>query len=172
MSYVKKVLVEGEQVRYVARVAWALYLPGIILCLVALLCGWYLPGLDREWIWLWKISITLEQFIPINRTAEFISYAFFIPGAIWVLKIYTIAAFTELVVTDRRVIAKVGITETQTTEIDRQKIAGVEVRQTVTGQMFNFGYVTLRGYSGWIGNLPPLQRPFEFQKAINEFMQG
>ena len=38
--------------------------------------------------------------------------------------------------------------------------------------LINFGYVTLRGYSDWIGNLPPLQAPFQFQKAINDFIRG
>jgi hypothetical protein len=167
MGYVDKVLVDGEQVLYRARVSWALYLPGFALCLLSLILGWGLPDLDRRWSWLWSVSRAVGQWIPLTHAAAVISYGVFAVGVVWVLKIYTLCAFTELAVTDRRVIAKIGITQTTTIEIDRNKIASVEVHQDVWGQMFRYGRVTLRGFSSIIGHLPPLSRPFDLQKIIN-----
>lgn len=172
MSYVSKVLVDGEKVLYHARVTYALFLPGFALCGFSIIAGYLLHGLDRQWRWLWKMSFMLEQFMPLSRTAEFVSYGIFAIGTIMVMKVYTIYAFTELAVTDRRVIAKVGVTETRTTEIDRHKIAGVTIDQSITGKMLNYGFVTLRGYSGHIGNMPPLSNPYKFQKIINDYTSG
>lgn len=172
MSYVSKVLVGGEKVIYHARVTYALFIPGFAVCGLSVLIARLLPIVQQSWRWLWKVSFMLADFLPEGGIAALISYIIFITGAAMVLRVYTIYAFTELAVTDRRIIAKMGVTKTRTTEIDRHKIAGVTIDQNMIGQMLNYGFVTLRGYSGHIGNMPPISKPYELQKVINDYTAG
>lgn len=166
-SYVKRVLLPGEQVLYWGRVTWVMYLPGILLCLLAIWTAKVLPGADERSYTLHRLSRSLSSWLPVEYTAELIIYGLFAVAIALILRAYVICSYTELAVTDRRVIAKMGVTNVVTTEIDRHKIAGVIIQQGIYGMMFGYGKIVLRGYSGHIGGLPPLSKPYELQKVIN-----
>ena len=73
---------------------------------------------------------------------------------------------TEIVVTDKRIIHKVGWFAHRSEEMNITKIETVEVRQGVMGGIFGYGTVLIKGTGGgW----EPLQRvalPLELRNAI------
>lgn len=169
MEYVKRVLLPKETVLYWGKVSPAIYIPGIVLCGLAIASAKYLPGAADRYGWLWQLRQAMLSVSPylVTNMAYIVTGALFFFGVVSILNSFAIAFSTELAVTNRRVIAKFGITSTITTEIDRHKIAGVVIHQSLLGKLFNYGRITLRGYAGNISNMPPISRPYDFQKYVN-----
>jgi uncharacterized membrane protein YdbT with pleckstrin-like domain len=74
---------------------------------------------------------------------------------------------TETDVTDRRVVHKTGFINRHTFEISLDKIASVEVDQSIPGRLLNYGNVTIVG----MGEMPPqpiktIASPLAFRSAI------
>lgn len=63
--------------------------------------------------------------------------------------IYTVKFFnTELAVTNKRVVGKVGVFNTSALDAPLNKIQNVSVKQTLFGKIFNFGQVRLDTAAG------------------------
>src|SRR5476649_1029525 len=73
---------------------------------------------------------------------------------------------TELVVTDKRIIAKTGLMTVMTVEMDRNRVSGVTVQQSFTGRIMNYGYVHIQGFTTSIGDLPVLVNPHLVEKFV------
>ena len=74
---------------------------------------------------------------------------------------------TETDVTDRRVVHKTGFINRHTFEIALDKIASVEVNQSIPGRLLNYGNVSIVG----MGEVPPqviktIASPLAFRSAI------
>jgi uncharacterized membrane protein YdbT with pleckstrin-like domain len=78
---------------------------------------------------------------------------------------------TELVVTDKRVIAKFGLVSTRSIEIRLDKIESVRVQQGLVGKIFNFGDITITGTGTTFDPVPRIARPLAFRNALNEAME-
>lgn len=169
MSYIERVLLPREKILYVGKVHFVTYMPGFMFCLAALAFAKYVPNISPDNYYVALAIYKMQTWFPFLREnfVEIVATTLFLIGVGWIFYAYTIAKTTELAVTDRRVIAKHGVASTETTEIDRRKIAGVIIRQTPLGQALGYGRVTLRGYTGDISGFPPLSRPYDFQKQVN-----
>ena len=73
---------------------------------------------------------------------------------------------TEMIITSMRVLVKIGISTATTAEIDRTRISSVIVTKPLIGRLFDYGWITVLGYSGNITGLPVLAHPHEIQKHI------
>lgn len=88
-----------------------------------------------------------------------------IPVAIVALA--TLAVKTsELVITDRRVLIKVGFIQRQTFEMFISKIESVAVTQGMLGRFFNYGTVEIRGTGGSSESFATIIAPLQFRDAI------
>ncbi|HKP92311.1 MAG TPA: PH domain-containing protein [Chthoniobacterales bacterium] len=73
---------------------------------------------------------------------------------------------SELVITDRRVLIKVGFIQRHTFEMFISKIESVAVFQSMLGRIFNFGTVEIRGTGGSSESFPTIADPLKFRDAI------
>ncbi len=169
MSYVERILLPTEKVLFYGIVTPATYLPGTVLCILAVLCAKLLPGLSQEYYWAYSVHYYIYEISPTlaENGVAITTAILFLSGISWVVKAFITYISTEMAITNRRVIAKWGVSSTTTTEIDRRKIAGVTINQNLLGKLLNYGYVTLQGYSGTITGMPPISRPYDFQKYVN-----
>jgi membrane protein YdbS with pleckstrin-like domain len=94
---------------------------------------------------------------------------------IWLLLVIPVAivAFatlavktSELVITDRRVLIKVGFIQRQTFEMFISKIESVAVTQGMLGRFFNYGTVEIRGTGGSSESFATIVAPLQFRDAI------
>jgi uncharacterized membrane protein YdbT with pleckstrin-like domain len=94
---------------------------------------------------------------------------------IWLLLVIPIAIVasavlgvktSELVITDRRVLIKVGFIRRQTFEMFISKIESVAVTQGVMGRFFNYGTVEIRGTGGSSESFGTIAAPLQFRDAI------
>lgn len=73
---------------------------------------------------------------------------------------------TELAITNKRVIAKVGFIRRSTVEINLQKIESIQVNQGVIGRIFNFGTVIISGAGSPQAPITGISKPLEFRRAF------
>jgi hypothetical protein len=155
MSYVSRILVPGESIVYFGRVHPIMYLSGVMLLLGSLAIMFYAHDIGKSFG-----GASMVTYI------EYFSIALFMYGTYRLIKAWCVVTHTELVVTNKRVIAKFGFVNTTTLEMDRRKIAGVVISQGAWGHVFGYGRITLQGFSGYIGGLPVISKP----KQIHEFL--
>ncbi len=148
MSYLDKVLQPGESVRHHARIHWIVYVPGLIVLVLAGVA--YLFG-DRlvpaPWpMWVAGVIVILALHLLIGA---------------W-LRRWT----TELVITDRRVIFKQGFIRRRSIEMNMDKIESVDVDQSILGRMLNYGDITVRGTGTGLEPLRGIDDPLVFRNHV------
>lgn len=75
---------------------------------------------------------------------------------------------TELAVTNKRIIVKLGVIRRATTELYLTRIEGVEVEQSILGRILGYGTVYVRGIGTEIAPVANISNPLGFRKAFFE----
>lgn len=78
---------------------------------------------------------------------------------------------TELTVTSKRVITKVGLISRQTSEILLPQVESVEVDQGVFGRLLNYGTVNVRGTGGGVAPAPAIYDPLRFRQEVQRMAE-
>lgn len=73
---------------------------------------------------------------------------------------------TEMAVTNKRVIIKVGYLTKHTVELFLSKVESVGVEQTFLGSMMGFGSITVRGTGGTNEPFSHVSNPLEFRHQV------
>lgn len=73
---------------------------------------------------------------------------------------------TEMAVTNKRVIIKMGLISRRTMELNLNRIESVQVDQTFYGRIFNYGTMVFIGSGGTREVFDRIAHPLEFRKAI------
>ena len=84
-------------------------------------------------------------------------------GLLLLLWAWLICRSTELAITNRRIVSKIGIIRRTTIELRLDKIESIRVDQGIMGRILNFGSITI---SGTGGDKTPIERiadPLQFQ---------
>jgi uncharacterized membrane protein YdbT with pleckstrin-like domain len=147
MGYIENNLMVGEQVVYNAKVHWFVFVPGTAV----LVFGLYLITIDRE-----------SGIGPILGTlAIFFALYLLIKALIFKLS-------TELAVTTKRVIAKVGVISRHTVELNHSKVESFNVQQSIPGRIFGFGTLVVNGTGGGKTPIPNIDSPLVFRRNAME----
>jgi uncharacterized membrane protein YdbT with pleckstrin-like domain len=150
MAYYTKVLQPGENVKCIGGLHWTIYRGAIvfgILGLVSLI--FYARSSDDQAL-----------------IAQIVAALFLCLAAISFARAWFIRVTTEIVVTDKRIIHKVGWIARRTEEINITKVETVDVSQGVSGRIFNFGTVLIKGIGGSWEPLRRVASPLELRNAI------
>ena len=115
------------------------FLSLIVIVPIAMLAAW------RDFYWAWFLVV--------------------IPVGILVSAAVTVRT-SELVITDRRVLIKVGFIQRHTFEMFISKIESVAVFQSMLGRVFNYGTVEIRGTGGSAESFATIAEPLPFRDAI------
>ena len=132
MAYYTKVLQPDETVKFVGKLHWTIYRHAISLGILTLIVAGLSLNLAGD-----------QRLLPLAGAA--------------LLALLTIVSFlrswfrrvtTEIVVTDKRVIHKVGWIARHTEEINVTKVETVDVTQGIAGRLLGSGTVLIRGIGG------------------------
>jgi uncharacterized membrane protein YdbT with pleckstrin-like domain len=151
MSYVRSVLQPGENVRYATDIHWVIYLPGILLVILAAVVYWFghrpvAIGAARIWEWIAAILFVMAA------VALFIAW----------FRRWT----TEIAVTDRRIIFKRGFIRRHTIEMHLDKVESIDVDQSILGRIFNYGDILIHGVGVGIEPLKNIDSPITFRNHV------
>jgi len=152
MSYLQRILQPGETLRYVGRLHWIVYFPGLILFAVAVV-----------------LSITI---VVANQFGNAVLYLLMALVVLMVASLLTLMAAalrrwtTEIAVTDRRVIFKRGLIRRHTIEMNMDKVETVDVDQSLAGRVFGYGDIVVHGTGSSIEPFRKIAAPLDFRNQV------
>lgn len=149
MAYYTKVLQPGENVKYVGRLHWMIYRHSIAFSMLMAVAAY----------------VTVSQFEN-SESQRSILLVFLLLAVISFLYPWFVRATTEIVVTDKRIIHKVGWIARQTKEMNMTKVETVEVEQGFVGRILGFGTVLIIGIGASWEPLVYVASPLELRNAI------
>lgn len=155
MSYVQKILQPDEKIVYSAPIHWIVYLRSIVFLVFG--CAtlvWFLIQRSPE-------GLTLFSGTVLGAGCLLIVFAGFD-----FLRALIERHGTELVITTRRVIAKTGLIQRHTWEINAAKVEGVEVAQSILGRILDYGTVTVKGTGGGTAPIRNIDDPVAFRSHV------
>ena len=153
MRYVDQVLQPGETIRRVTSVSWVGYLRGLVLWLIAIVALFFFaPWSEGSPGW--------------NLLGWLVFAAAFLIGAVLLIEHWWRRFTTEVAVTDRRIIYKIGFIKRRTIEMHMDKVESVDVDQTILGRMLNYGDITIRGTGETMETLRAIDHPLEFRNHV------
>lgn len=127
MSYVASVLQPGERVIRIGRLHWIVYRYAILFAVLAILC---VPWASKDGLGVVLLFCTMA--FGVLAVVAF--------GLAWFER-----WITEIAVTDRRIIYKRGFINRYTVEMHMDKVAAVDVNQSILGRLLGYGSVCVVG---------------------------
>jgi uncharacterized membrane protein YdbT with pleckstrin-like domain len=159
MSYVEKHLIEGETVVYKTRLHWIVL---VVPVLLGLLIG--LPGLAL-----------LARFSAGASSNSVTSESMMVGGAILIVFALVCIALgilsrnaTEMTVTNKRVVAKVGVFARRTIEMLLSRVESIGVEETLMGRLLGYGKVIVRGTGGTPESFDKIAHPLDFRTQVQQ----
>jgi uncharacterized membrane protein YdbT with pleckstrin-like domain len=149
MSYLDTVLQPGEKILHRTTVSWTLYLPGLLLLILAGVIFWVLRQKLTSPLW-----------------AEIAALIIGIPALFFLAQAWFRRWVTEIAVTNMRIILKRGFIRRHTIEMNMDKVESVDVDQSLLGRIFNFGNITVRGTGSGFETLRMIDHPLRFRSQV------
>ena len=153
MSYVQRVLQQGETVLHTASIHWVSYLPGLIVLLCAIVVFAVAEGALQpatNWKYTWLIVAAILGLIALYQLA----------WAWW--EWWT----TEIAVTNRRIIYKEGFIRRTTVEMHMDKVESVDVDQSILGRLLDYGDIIVKGTGTGFEPLKQIAAPLDLRNHI------
>ena len=149
MSYVERNLTSGEKVIYNAKVHWLTFAPGSILILA-----------------IFPVIIGAEN--KSSEGAGIIGLILLCLGSLFLIRAFFIKISTELTVTSKRVVAKIGLVRRTTMELNHRQVESFSIRQGLLGRILGYGTIVVNGTGG--GRIPVrgIGSPLEFRRRAME----
>jgi len=150
MVYYTKVLQPGERVLAIGHLHWSIHRHALLLLMVALLV------------------LVASFWAPPGGAAgvRIVAVGFAILALLMFLATSIRRRSTEIVVTDRRVIYKRGILSRHTVEMNVSKIEAVDIEQSLTARLLDYGTIMIHGTGADIEPLQRIERPLAIRSAI------
>ena len=150
MSYVSSVLQPDEKIRFVTRIHWNIFIPGLCLGVLALITGSF-------------AAVATEVRVPFLWITVFLT----VLALAGLSQAWFKRSTTEIAVTDRRIIYKTGFIALDSNEMQMDKVQSVEVKQTVIGRLLNYGDVRILGAGQQnMEQLKNIESPIEFRNHV------
>jgi uncharacterized membrane protein YdbT with pleckstrin-like domain len=159
MSYIDKHLIEGETVIYSTRLHWIVLVEPVLF---GLLFG--LPGaamLVRSATGAGGKTVTSESEMVGGLVLLLVALVFIVRGILE-------RNATEMTVTNKRVVAKVGVAARRTIELLLSRVESIGVEESAMGRMLGYGTVIVRGTGGTPETFDGIARPLEFRTHVQQ----
>lgn len=163
-KYLDRVMQGDERILYEAELHWIIYHVGSWTLLIGALIRHY--G-----------SFGIERFFGPKTAAlaaeplAVFALAIVAAGALQLVFAFIRQISTELVITNRRVIAKHGFIATTTYEVMLARVEGANTDQSIIGRILGFGTIMVRGTGGGISPIDHVARPYKFHSCLMQAME-
>jgi len=142
VSYVDSQLMSGEKVIYRAHLSRLVYATAVVFLIFPVIAWLVAPP------WVGWALLVLALIIGLVAHVK-----------------YTTSVF---VVTDQRVLIKVGWIQRRSLETLLAKIEGIGVEQGLSGRLFDYGTITITGTGGTHERFDKIAAPMQFRKRVQE----
>ncbi len=162
MDYVERNLRKDEQIVLRAKINWlALIVPFIATIFWEVVCIFVRKALDDA-----LFGSGDEDTVKAIVTAVF-QLAAFAPLLVRILVLLT----TKLVITNKRVVGKVGILKVDTIDFPIEKVDNVTYNANIAGNIFKYYTVVVTGTSGDKKTVKMVANALNFKNAVNEAIE-
>lgn len=141
-TYAQSQLLKDEEILTAAHTHWIIYACPAALAVLGIL--------------LLAVNLAVFSLVPLAAAA----FLF--------LRAWIYAVTTELVVTNKRVLAKFGFIRRSTFEMDIRRVEGANLEQTVFGRLLGYGSIRVRGTGGGNSPIPYISDPSQFKRILGE----
>jgi uncharacterized membrane protein YdbT with pleckstrin-like domain len=152
MGRAKEYLSSKERIVYETHLHWVLFLEAVSYIGIAIL----ISGIA------YKYGGSYEKFI------HYLSLPFWAYGGIKFLLEWIQHTSADFIVTNSRVIIKVGVLNRSSLSIPLTKIESIEIDQTLIGQLFGFGSVHITGTGTATSKFEYITAPGTFRQKIQQ----
>jgi len=145
MSYVDANLLQSERVMYRTRLHWRVFVPPLLFALVV--------AVPLAWLWLagkWNALAWIPVAIAV----------------LWLLAALVRRQTSEFVVTNKRVLMKMGVFTVRSIELLLSKVEAIAVHQGLGGRVLGYGDIVLTGSGGTKEPFSSIQSPLAFRNAV------
>ena len=142
MSYIDETLLPDEHVVYRTALHWIIFLRPVLVILVGL--------------------VLLIAF----RTVPLVGAPILLLGVLLLFAPLVAYWSTELGVTNKRMIVKVGFIRRRTLELLLRQVEALSVDQSLSGRMLDYGTITLSGTGGVREVFHRVREPLELRRRI------
>lgn len=162
MSYVEEHLIPGEAIQYQTKLHWIVMLRHLASAVFFALLG-VLVLVAR-----WAAPKSSPPAKPMYLAFLFCLAIAAVLAAVGSFK----RKATEMAVTNKRVIVKMGIAERRTLEILLSRIESVAVDETALGRLLGYGTVIVGGTGGTHERFERISHPLEFREQVQRQIAG
>jgi uncharacterized membrane protein YdbT with pleckstrin-like domain len=139
-------LLSGEHIVYRTRPHWIVFGGPLLVGLLGVALGI-------------TLQLTMQDYWYAGAVLVGVALLLAVPPAVRYLS-------SDFAVTDKRVLARMGILHRQSLETLLSKIEGIGVEQDLWGRLLGFGTLTITGTGGTREALPGIPRPLEFRRQV------
>ncbi len=75
---------------------------------------------------------------------------------------------SEFVITNKRVVVKIGLIWRRTLEMNLSRVETVNVDQSILGRLLDYGTITIIGTGGTRESFRSISKPLEFRRFFHE----
>jgi len=147
MSYVETNLIPGEQVFYKTGLHWSVLVGPVLFGAIFGLVG---------------------LFLLFAGDTRIVGFLFLVFAGLLILLGYLARKATEMAVTNKRIIIKVGLLSRRTLELLLSKVESIGVEESLVGRMLGYGSVVVRGTGGTPERFNTIAHPIEFRKQVQQ----
>jgi len=142
VSYIDETLLPDEHVVYRTALHWIIFARGALVLLAGV------------------AALIAVPHVPL------VGAAILLVGVLMLIPPFIDYQTTELGVTNKRVIVKVGFVRRRTLELLLRQVEALSVDQTLGGRMFGYGTITLTGTGGVREVYHRVREPLELRRRI------
>lgn len=158
MSYIKKSLMDHEDLLYRIRPHWVTFTQSIawgIITVALLIAGFFVPVLHHR----------VGSLPPLYLILAAISTCI---GLVCLLQNLTVYLSSEYGITTKRVLMKEGLLKRTTNEIFMSKVESIKVQQTLLGRILNYGTLVISGTGGNHEPFIKVPGPLRFRENVQQ----
>ncbi|MDA8383170.1 MAG: PH domain-containing protein [Betaproteobacteria bacterium] len=119
---------------------------------------------------IWGSSGAIVAAFAAQKTLTLLSLALLCLGAIYMLPPIMAKRASELVITNRRIVAKSGLIRRATIAMSLARIESVRVEQSIVGRLLNFGDIVLVGTDRSRERISRIKRPLAFRRSYQDIV--
>ena len=159
MSYLTSNLVPGERVIYQTRLHWVVMLGYLLVGCLLIAAG---AGL------LYYATTQAGFEIATIHILQGTGAGLFVAGLLVILLGMARRNATEMAVTNRRVVVKMGLASRRTIEMLLNKVESIEVSETTMGRLLGYGAIVVVGTGGSTEPFRKIAHPLTFRSRLQQ----
>jgi uncharacterized membrane protein YdbT with pleckstrin-like domain len=139
-------LLSGERIVYRTRPHWILFGGPLLVAFLGLILGIVLQVTTQDYWYAGAALVGVALLLAIPPGIRYLS--------------------SDFAITDKRVLARMGVVHRQSLETLLSKIEGLGVEQDLWGRLLGYGTITLTGTGGTRESIAGIPRPLEFRRQV------